>query len=516
MTEEQITTTPSANLSEIFAKMNMGELPAMSINVQKLVSLTNSQWSTSADLAKVILQDYSLTNKVLQVVNSAYYALAQPCNSISQAVNILGFDTIRDMAIAIALFEDFIKSGVDKEGISKLLARSFLSGTLARNLVEAKKINVASEETFICTMFHNLGKIILCIYLPEKYREIELKVDEGMPQNDACREVLVDLTYQEVGAEVAKFWNLSEKIVSAIGKNPIAPKHQYDDESFLQNLANFANMLVDCACNGSDLEPVFQKYGERLSVRADESIELLKKCVDISESVSETIRYGFSKLKIRSRLRNLEINVGCGLLNSDTPDEQQSRKMVFRSCGDEQEGLSETLDELPVIVDKAVNDCISEMNEVLKGPIEVNKFFFNLLNAIYRLLGFDRVILALVNMPPTKQILQGGFGFGEIDSNGPAIIENVLAQHTPCALSNAFRLCRDMMIPADKVSAFPDELQYLVKDRNVYLFPIAIKNKGIGVIYLDRKAEKPLLDQDMMKIVGLFRDFAVSAIVKIR
>lgn len=512
---EQQTPAPSANLSEIFSKMNMGGLPAMSMTVQKLVSLTNSQWSTSADLAKVILQDYSLTNKVLQVVNSAYYALPQSCNSISQAVNILGFDTIRDMAIAIALFEDFIKSGVDKEGISKLLARSFLSGTLARSLVEDKKINVSSEEAFICTMFHNLGKSILCIYLPDKYREIESKVDAGRPQNDTCREVLSDFTYQEIGAEVAKFWNLSAKVVAAMVKNPAAPKHQYDDQGFLQNLANFANIYVDCLCNGSDLEPVFQKYGKRLALHADETMALFKRCVDVSENVSDTIRYGFSKLKIRSRLRNLEINASRDLLNSDSPEEQQSRQMVSRSCGDEPEGPVATPEELPASADQAVNDRLRELNDILLKPFEINGFFFKLLNAIYSLLGFDRVILALVKMPAATQVLQSGFGFGEIDPDGPAAIERILVRKAPGALSNALILCRDMMIPANKANAFPAELHYLVSDRNVYLLPIAIAGVGIGLIYLDRKADKPLLDQGQMNDVGLFRDCAVKAVAKV-
>ncbi|MDH3393506.1 MAG: HDOD domain-containing protein, partial [Desulfobulbaceae bacterium] len=101
---------PSEKLSEIFAKMNMSELPAMSSNVQELISLTHSSRSAAYDLSKVILKDYSLTNKVLQVVNSAYYALGKQVNSISRAVTVLGFDAVRDLATAIALFEDFIKS----------------------------------------------------------------------------------------------------------------------------------------------------------------------------------------------------------------------------------------------------------------------------------------------------------------------------------------------------------------------------------------------------------------------
>ncbi len=514
MTEHQTTQQPSASLSTIFAKMNMSELPAMSHNVQELISLTSNSRSAGAELARVILKDYSLTNKVLQIVNSAYYSLGRACNSISKAVTILGFDAIRDMAMAIALFEDFVKSGVDKEGISKLLTRSFLSGLQARDLVVEKNLNISPEEAFICTLLHNLGKIIVCIYLPDKYREIELKIEAGVAPNAACRAVLTDITFHEIGAEVAKFWNLSEKAISSMGEDPGAPKHKYDTEGYLQNVASFANSFVDAVCDGSDLGPVFQKFGGHLSVDAKESIEKLNQCVEISEDVSDSIRYGLTKLKVRARLRNVEINVKHGLLNSDRPDEQQERNKPGRGS-DRSGASSEMLDELPISTDKSVNDFIRDITETLMGPFDINEFYVNLLEALYRGVGFDRVILAIISVQPSKLALVGRFGLGEIDPDGVKRFEHVLTPG-PYAMPNSLKLGKDMMIPANKPGAFPDDLQYLVKDRTVYLFPICIDTKGIGMIYLDRKAARPLLDQGMIKSVRLFRDFAVMAIRKIR
>lgn len=518
MTEHQTTAQqqPSASLSAIFAKMNMSELPAMSHNVQELISLTSNSRSAGAELARVILKDYSLTNKVLQIVNSAYYSLGRACNSISKAVTILGFDAIRDMAMAIALFEDFVKSGVDKDGISKLLTRSFLSGLQARDLVVEKNLNISPEEAFICTLLHNLGKIIVCIYLPDKYREIEKKIEAGATPAAACRAVLTDITFHEIGAEVAKFWNLSEKAIAAMGEDPGAPKHKYDTEGYLQNVASFANSFVDAVCDGTDLGPIFQKFGGHLSIDAKESITKLNQCIDISEDVSDSIRYGLTKLKVRARIRNVEINVKKGILNSDRPDEQEERNKPGRGAGGGQGASSEVLDELPISTDKSVNDFIRDITETLMGPFDLNEFYVNLLEALYRGVGFDRVILAIISVQPSKLSLVGRFGLGEIDPDGVKKFEHILAPNSTYAMPNALKLGKDMMIPANKPGAFPDDLQYLVKDRTVYLFPICIDTKGIGMIYLDRKAARPQLDQGMIKSVRLFRDFAVMAIRKIR
>ena len=141
---------PQKRLDEIFAKMKIKGLPAMSGHVRELISLTQSSRSAAYELAQVILKDYSLTNKVLQVVNSAYYSLGRPVNSISKAVTILGFDAVRDLAMAIALFENFVKSGADKEKISRIMTCSFLSAMQARDLAVDKNLEVAPEEAFIC------------------------------------------------------------------------------------------------------------------------------------------------------------------------------------------------------------------------------------------------------------------------------------------------------------------------------------------------------------------------------
>jgi len=517
MTEEQLDQQRSERLTEIFSKLNMSELPAMSHNVQELISLTCSSRSAASELSRVILKDYSLTNKVLQVVNSAYYSIGRPVNSISRAVAILGFDAVRDLATAIALFEEFVKSGVEKDSISMLLTRSFLSGLQARDMAVEKNINIPPEEAFICTLLHNLGKIIICIYLPEKYRQIEQKIANGMSEEGASRAVLSELTYNDVGQEVAKFWNLSEKAIASMTNDPQKPASTFDTEAYLQNLAHFSNTFVDNICDGSDLTSTMDRYSEMFSVDAAEVVERVFNCVEVSEDVSDSIRYGLNKLKIRSRLSNAQKNVEKGVLSSAKPetiDAANKAAEAKSSAADHVNNLA-GLNELPISTDKSVDDFIRDITETLMGPFDLNDFYANLLEGLYRGVGFDRVILAIVSVQPTKVSLVGRFGLGEIDPEGVKKFEHDLGKST-YAIPSALKACKDMLIPANKKKAFPGDLQYLVKDRNIYLFPICLDGKGIGMIYLDRKAGRPNLDKSRIKTVRLFRDFAVMAIRKIR
>lgn len=505
---------PSAKLAEIFAKMNMSELPAMSHNVQELISLTHSSRSAAYELAKVILKDYSLTKKVLQVVNSAYYSLGRPVNSISKAVTILGFDAVRDLATAIALFEDFIRSGLEKETISKILTRSFLSAIQARDLAFEKDFKVMPEEAFICALLHNLGKIIVCIYLPDRYREIEEKIKAGMPQNKAAKAVLDDLTFDEIGVEVAAFWNLSERVIAAMNTDPAQPRDIYDSMAYLQNLSSFSNQLVDHICEEKSLDSLMALYGDRLSISREEALVVVNRSVEASEDISDTIRFGLSKLKIRSRLRYAEDVV------RNPEMAKKKRKAMEAEEGEEAEGAEpreervEVLDDLAISQDKSINDFIHDITETLMGPFNINDFYINLLEGLYRGVGFDRVLLAIMSIQADKKVLVGRFGLGDLDPAGIANFEYNL--NVPGVIPQALKSGKDMAIPPNTAAAFPENMKYLVKDRTVYLFPICLDGKPIGMIYLDRKKGRPKLDAAMVKATRLFRDFAVMAIRKLR
>lgn len=291
-------------IREIFRRADMADLPAMSGNVRELLSLTNSGRSAAHELAEVILRDYSLTNKVLRVVNSAYYAMPKPVNNVTRAVTIVGFDVIREMASAIAIFEDFVDAGVDRDGVAKVLTRSLLSGLQAKLLVVAKQLKVDAEEAFICALLHNFGQIMVQVYLPEVYQQIEERVAESFSFSieAAAREQLNGLSFQDIGQEMARMWNLSPRLIASMTPYPPVPTGPDDCKAYIQNLAAFSNALTAKVCNGQAFSKVLKEYRDVLAVDREEAVALVRKSVELAEEFSGTIRSGLSKLKIQHRL----------------------------------------------------------------------------------------------------------------------------------------------------------------------------------------------------------------------
>ena len=86
------------NLNHIVRKVN--DMPVLPNKINKIIEITEDPDSTIQDLEKEILTDQSLTSKILKLANSAYYGYPRKIDTVSQATILLGFQTIKSMALA--------------------------------------------------------------------------------------------------------------------------------------------------------------------------------------------------------------------------------------------------------------------------------------------------------------------------------------------------------------------------------------------------------------------------------
>ncbi|MFC1513157.1 HDOD domain-containing protein [Thermodesulfobacteriota bacterium] len=289
-------------MAQIFNLVNMSDLPALDDNVTELLSLLANKNTTSKQLSQTILKDVSLTSKILQVVNSAYYARGTEIGSICRAITMSGLNTIRELASSIALFENFIKAGGDKKKVTNLLTHSYLSGNLAKSLCIKKKLRVSDEEAFICGLFHNLGELVVLTYLPDLYRRVEAEIEAGLNKDHAAREVLCDLTFSQVGMEVAISWNLLGKIVSAMNPDPPKPSHQADEVTLLMNIAAFSNQFTEQVNNGGHVQRVLERYYPTLEVDEKEAFGMREEIIETAGHSSKIISSGIRYMKLHSKL----------------------------------------------------------------------------------------------------------------------------------------------------------------------------------------------------------------------
>jgi HD-like signal output (HDOD) protein len=455
-------------LAEIFARINMSELPAMSVHVKELLSLSSGDRRSNYNLlSEIILRDFSLTNKVLQFANSAYYSHGNSVNTVSSAVAVLGFETIRELAVGIALFDDFVQAGVEKDEIGQLLTRSFLSALLARDIADSRDLQVETEEVFICALLHSLGRIIACIYLPAQYKEIAREIERGIDKNTAAEAVLDGVNFSELGQEVARFWNMTKNVIDSMNISPEKIKEVPEPQKNLLMIVDFSNRFVDSICDVREIDTLLEKYGYSLAVDEEEAVEMLEKGMDTSESIFSSIRSGLATLDLRNKLEKvLDLSV------DERPEPDQEKKY---------QKVSEIEPDSPAIIElddeksgpRELNDYIRELTAMLLGKHSLESFFATMLDALYKGIGFCRVVIAMpVNINGKKKVV-GRLARGDIDQ--PAKFSFVLGgKDIP---SRCYNECKIMAVSGNTPSAFSDNLKILVRDRIVYLFPVAMHKK---------------------------------------
>ncbi len=168
-------------------------------------------------VASVISQDISMTAKILQLVNSAYFGLAREVKDVSHAVFYLGVETIRDLSFSVHLFSQFDEDLIERAGLGNLWDHSLKVASCSRAITAssiADKKVVAGA--FTAGLLHDIGKLILGTTSPDFYSSLNAKkqYDPGLSLELEKKEF--GSTHADIGAFLLGSWGLPQEIISAV------------------------------------------------------------------------------------------------------------------------------------------------------------------------------------------------------------------------------------------------------------------------------------------------------------
>lgn len=223
------------------------DFPVLSQRFHEINRLTSEETDLSLQkLANLVLQDFALTHKLLQLVNSVAYGGNGRVTSVTQAILTLGLEQVRVVATSLMLATP--PRGKDiHPGLHEVLLGAFVAGVVGRNLGRMAGLKNV-EELFICSMFSRLGEILAIYYFPEDYDEIVRVVrTRELSELAASRDVL-GIGFDELGIEVARRWNFPPNVLHAMralpeGMLPAAPT----EKERIAHCAGFARELCDAA-----------------------------------------------------------------------------------------------------------------------------------------------------------------------------------------------------------------------------------------------------------------------------
>jgi c-di-GMP-related signal transduction protein len=75
--------------------------------------------NSALQLGQVVLKDAAMTARVLKLANSAHYnTTGQKFSTISRAIMMLGFDTVRSMCLTVSLIDSLVH-GIHRDQLIK-------------------------------------------------------------------------------------------------------------------------------------------------------------------------------------------------------------------------------------------------------------------------------------------------------------------------------------------------------------------------------------------------------------
>lgn len=206
-----MSTTKLDNWVDRLAKEN---IPTFATTARRMAALSNDKESSASDLAKVILQDSTMTAQVLRMVNSAYYNPTQrQLDTVSYAIVILGFEKVRNLALTVSMLETSLNSNLLGH-VKQEMACAYHAAVQAKSL--AKKLKLKDTESiYIAALLHRLGQLVFWCFPYEHSEELHLATQHPNTYERVEKEIL-GFSLKDLTDSLITEWNLSPLLHDAL------------------------------------------------------------------------------------------------------------------------------------------------------------------------------------------------------------------------------------------------------------------------------------------------------------
>ena len=238
---------------------NIKNLPTLPAIVGRILEVADDASASARELAEIIQHDQSVSAKVLNLANSAFYGFSRRIATIPQAVVVLGFDTVKSLALGVSVFQS-LSQKVGRMSFDREKFWVHSVGCAAAAKIVAKNLGLRDVGTpFVGGLLHDIGKVILDTHFNERYQEAMAEmIEEGRSAVDVEMDVL-SIDHAEVGGWLAARWKFPDSLVAPIAYNHnlLGAHGEGLNYAVMVHLANYLTKLngIGLNCESGLIEP---------------------------------------------------------------------------------------------------------------------------------------------------------------------------------------------------------------------------------------------------------------------
>lgn len=263
-------------------------LPTLPVVITNILTLVQNNSSSAKQVGVYIAKDQAISLAILRVANSAYYRVSGKVETIDRAIVILGFETVKNLALGTSVFSA-LKSGKAAIFDREAFWLHAIGVATAADIISKEVLGVTDESFFVSGLFHDIGKIVFDRYLNEEYMCIVKQAGEGEGTLHSLEKKVFGLNHADVGSMLLKRWKIPEHIIGRI-------KYHHSQEpppKYVREVAviEVANCLCHKKALGLSCDPeISMSATNQLRIKEDDLIRLGEKLEEMRDGINSFLQ----------------------------------------------------------------------------------------------------------------------------------------------------------------------------------------------------------------------------------
>lgn len=215
-------TTPAKETSETATRFaqSIAALPPLPATAQQILTCFGDEFIDAEKVTAVVEGDPGICGKLLGLSNSAYFGLAEPVNTIGEAISrVLGVDTVRSLVLAMAIQQSFNSKGCGPFNTERFWMQSLLAAECCKKIAAADEAadDVVRDLAYTTGLCHNLGLMALVHMEPKRAGSV-LEAHKSHSEPDSLTKLFLEefaTDHKIMTAELARGWFLPAPMLAA-------------------------------------------------------------------------------------------------------------------------------------------------------------------------------------------------------------------------------------------------------------------------------------------------------------
>jgi HD-like signal output (HDOD) protein len=235
----------------------LDSLPSTPQTYQALSAAIATPTSHTDHISEIVSNDRALCVKTLQIVNSALFRRSVPITSIAAAINYVGLEMLKSLALSACVFTAVEGSAHTNQLLCDLQSRAVRKARFAHSLLDGEH---GADEAFTTALLLDVGQAVLALGSPDRF---EAMIQEARGSAAPWRELeskYFGVTHPEVGACLLGLWGLPLELIEAVAH------HHHPSELIQVSRVLIAVHVADAVVDATTVQSAL-----RLSDRLDAS-----------------------------------------------------------------------------------------------------------------------------------------------------------------------------------------------------------------------------------------------------